>query len=78
LTLAPRREKRTLEVTSVDTTHLRVLQQAVRLLGDEKRLASALNVPPETLSEWLAGKAPPTTKAYFAALVIVTSALQER
>jgi hypothetical protein len=60
-----------------DNTYVRVLQRALHLLGDEAQLATALHVSPAVLSKWLSGEGRPTTKAYFAALDLVTTALEK-
>ena len=60
-----------------DTACIRILQRALRLLGGESQLAAALYVSPEVLSKWLSGEARPTTKAYFAALDLVTTEIEK-
>ena len=60
-----------------DNTCIRILQRALHVLGGETELAAALRVSPAMLSKWLSGEARPTTKAYFAALDLVTSEIEK-
>ena len=57
---------------------IRILLRAVQLAGGEAALATALRTTPEMLAMWLSGRYQPPTRAYLAALALVTQSLQQR
>jgi hypothetical protein len=47
------------------------LRAAAHTLGSAARLASYLEVPPQTLQEWLAGREAPPLQAFLSALDVI-------
>jgi ribosome-binding protein aMBF1 (putative translation factor) len=60
-----------------ENRYVRTLERARELAGGHEQLAAALHTSPEVLAKWFSGELVPPTKAFMAALELVSRSITE-